>query len=60
MPLHKIAPCNSCGKVQMCVSHDYQHFYCNRCIPFILRNTWTEYKASEPVVNNEVSPRKNK
>lgn len=35
--MQKICPCNSCGQTAMCVSHDNQRFYCNRCLPHFAR-----------------------
>lgn len=35
--MQKIMPCQGCGQVLMCISHDKIKFYCNRCLPYYVR-----------------------
>lgn len=54
MTIHKICPCNSCGKTNMCVSHDTFCFYCNRCLPYFNRQKFYDTpEIIEPVVQQE-------
>ena len=49
--MDKVCPCNSCGQTARCVSHDTFRFYCNRCLPYFIRQNlyWIEENETAPV-----------
>lgn len=51
MVLNKVCPCNSCGKVNRCISHDTFNFYCNRCLPYFIRGQFYDQPTVETTTN---------
>lgn len=51
--MHKICPCQSCGRTATCVSHDTLRFYCNRCLPMFTRQNFY-WMDKEPQQKEEI------
>lgn len=54
----KNCPCNSCGQTTKCISPDYSRFYCNRCLPYVVRQSMypneTTQETKEEIPTNEL------